>query len=973
MASRDRQPAGKGLVNQFTSPRRRRANKPDTYKAVNPGKATRVAALRRELDRLHAIGRQSEPGSVEDAERDWMDVDDVEDTSAPSAVVEPQTPEDELNVDDPSTAFPIKQHRRTVPNDEGRRLYAQWHLLLPQLVNPLLAYSKAAAGQPVPSFKPLPRGGCNIPAYHETHEIEYCMCTSLPEVIISIGMFPTSPTQPRVAVSIPLLDFYYALFECSGDAVTAMAAAIQGEPVRHPFRRGLGYAIQWYDALRIKIERSVEAAVDAARAHVASFQAAPSGNTGAPASAEGEPMAVDPRTTSTSDSTEQPASAHTLPDDLINSKPRTECARILQKRCRACFAGSSWGSSFDSGGDVHVAVDANFSHRHLRNAGDSPWFLDADYFLSKEEVDAVGERIARVRKSQPKPKVPPKVPDEALDGCENGHEAADGSTKTNDTMFDDTGVAALVCRHDIPLFLVNIDTPGEQQKYAVSLVEHFVSLLPPVATVAVFYDIGCVVDRSLNLYDILPSAVTERLAWATSAMHAYGHEWACQLVYKPRLRKGLGLTDGEGVERLWSRLRKLIAVTRTSGRSRRLWLLDRQVHVIGEDLRDDLGDFISRRLRRGVTAQGDQAQEDLEECGVPVLELQKQWELQHAPAWLKKDINVVLTLQTEIDGLDKCLKCARLHLEEGDLSEASIAVLHTLESAHRKLLTRVDTLYASLNVEELYPDLVGIDFASVRTLLLARDLKINIRNRAIASFLEWDRLDQAVGGRNNPLGTKMHQKTRKSISKRKPALLTAIRKFNKYCKILRDMQQPEWGIPIPTDLSTNLAIIREDPLLLQDVWVTPTSPQDTPRWLEDASEKGSARRCLEERRRLGREADNLCRWFGSELCALEVALQHRLRLETVRLLGARWLTPLTSAFRFDWHRRNSVNAARHICGEAGTLQFSWITPLTSIYWNNELIQDAEELRDHPEDDAVMHGLHPDDISDQQLLMDLMDD
>lgn len=102
-------------------------------------------------------------------------------------------------------------------------------------------------------------------------------------------------------------------------------------------------------------------------------------------------------------------------------------------------------------------------------------------------------------------------------------------------------------------------------------------------------------------------------------------------------------------------------------------------------------------------------------------------------------------------------------------------------------------------------------------------------------------------------------------------------------------------------------------------------------------------------------------------------LQHRLRLETVRLLGARWLTPLTSAFRFDWHRRNSVNAARHICGEAGTLQFSWITPLTSIYWNNELIQDAEELRDHPEDDAVMHGLHPDDISDQQLLMDLMDD
>lgn len=47
-------------------------------------------------------------------------------------------------------------------------------------------------------------------------------------------------------------------------------------------------------------------------------------------------------------------------------------------------------------------------------------------------------------------------------------------------------------------------------------------------------------------------------------MHAYVHQWACQLIYNPRIRTGLGLTDGEGVERLWSRLRKLIGITRTS-------------------------------------------------------------------------------------------------------------------------------------------------------------------------------------------------------------------------------------------------------------------------------------------------------------------------------------------------------------------------------------------------------------------------
>jgi len=43
-------------------------------------------------------------------------------------------------------------------------------------------------------------------------------------------------------------------------------------------------------------------------------------------------------------------------------------------------------------------------------------------------------------------------------------------------------------------------------------------------------------------------------------MHAYGHEWACQLVYNPRLVPGLGLSDGEGTERLWSCLIKLIGI-----------------------------------------------------------------------------------------------------------------------------------------------------------------------------------------------------------------------------------------------------------------------------------------------------------------------------------------------------------------------------------------------------------------------------
>ena len=63
--------------------------------------------------------------------------------------------------------------------------------------------------------------------------------------------------------------------------------------------------------------------------------------------------------------------------------------------------------------------------------------------------------------------------------------------------FDDGGQMALVCYHDIPLFLADIDMPGEQQKYSVALIEHLFSLMPSYATIVSLYDISCILDHSL--------------------------------------------------------------------------------------------------------------------------------------------------------------------------------------------------------------------------------------------------------------------------------------------------------------------------------------------------------------------------------------------------------------------------------------------------------------------------------------------
>ena len=61
----------------------------------------------------------------------------------------------------------------------------------------------------------------------DTVEILSCACEPLPNTLVKAGLFPTSPSQPRMAVSIDLLDFYFALFERSADAVTALAGALK--------------------------------------------------------------------------------------------------------------------------------------------------------------------------------------------------------------------------------------------------------------------------------------------------------------------------------------------------------------------------------------------------------------------------------------------------------------------------------------------------------------------------------------------------------------------------------------------------------------------------------------------------------------------------------------------------------------------------------------------------------------------------
>jgi len=220
--------------------------------------------------------------------------------------------------------------------------------------------------------------------------------------------------------------------------------------------------------------------------------------------------------------------------------------------------------------------------------------------------------------------------------------------------------------------------------------------------------------------------------------------------------------------------------------------------------------------------------------------------------------------------------------------------IHYLQNSQEEIQDKVEALYASLNVHKAFPELDGINFEFIWMLLMACDLKINIRKCAIGTFFEFEKLDQAAAGRNNPLGkfllcsfnflaqfrdagTKIHQETRKAIADRAPALMTAIKKFNRYCELLAELHDDEWGIPLPEPLPLKLDALRSGSLLMEDVWIS-RSPGTIPAWLENPNIQAGIRampqldHCVEERWRLSVEVDNLCRWFGHELRATEIAI-----------------------------------------------------------------------------------------------------
>lgn len=150
-----------------------------------------------------------------------------------------------------------------------------------------------------------------------------------------------------------------------------------------------------------------------------------------------------------------------------------------------------------------MCLDANFSQKRRKCAESDPPldYIDGT-FVANADVDAMENEVNERRKGRAKRRTKgtsARVADDILDECEQSFIAAQESvTKASKNYYADTGLMALLCRHDRVLWVVNMTTPGERQYYALALLRRLAQDIPPEWRLGVLYDIACQLSRSME-------------------------------------------------------------------------------------------------------------------------------------------------------------------------------------------------------------------------------------------------------------------------------------------------------------------------------------------------------------------------------------------------------------------------------------------------------------------------------------------
>ncbi|KAK7454576.1 hypothetical protein VKT23_011328 [Stygiomarasmius scandens] len=788
----------------------------------------------------------------------------------------------------------------------------------------------------------------------ERVEVWYCgtCCPTAPQLIRS-GLFPCAPFVPSLAVKIHMLDFLARLFLRISPNVTTWCGALsdylrqQGYWLngQDPLRRRFGNCLLWFnslqDAIRIRLRSDLERIrTDLLELPIdAHFR----GAHGLPAAGV-RGVTMSSETSTITDSTQQKrkhckksprvgtvnAHDHQNPDNRSPARAST----YLRSRCPLCFGGTTPANAAEqeqAGPHVLVTLDACFTHKHNKQSYRDPPHLHPDtMYLPEDDIKKWEALVNEARPSKPskRPKQQAteplqeddhyehgmRVPKSALDGCLGSFTAAQETiTSASGEKFDKTADAGMFCQHDVALFMVAINSPGERQHYMLALIAELFKHILDNWNVGILYDIGCQTERSCRKWGFLKEYL-RRIIWGVSVFHAYGHNWPCQLIYHPRKRRWFGLCDGEGCERCWSCLRHLVAYTRVVGYYLHLYTIDTQLHHHNEQNLWGAAKWLQWKTRQ-CASRRIVAQEELDESQQDLTFLRAQWEdqvkVQTQPLprqrrnAAKTTVQEALRLNEALDVLEQKI----VDLESVIISKTAeryqtIAAYDDLSKARqtrddvRLKLTQKERSLGTSDRNDLR-NLMNDPYITKRLNALA--LKMHVRQKLEARKFALSRLERCF--RKQRSEQKLHDHTRDSVQRRDPSILALASKYNNLCDDIEDLihhgKAPKNVVtPKKIDKST-LFNLDTDEDLWQDIGLTDNGDRPPPPWMVDDNVRKGIRamleldRCVEEAARLQIQRQSLQEWFAEEwglvIKALEAetddaGLRHQLELQKQYLL-----------------------------------------------------------------------------------------
>ncbi|KAJ7820153.1 hypothetical protein B0H14DRAFT_2834347 [Mycena olivaceomarginata] len=705
-------------------------------------------------------------------------------------------------------------------------------------------------------------------------EIHICECAPAAVQLLRAGLFPSAPWRPSLAVDLRVLEFARNLFGRISPNNTAWTATMESFLRDLGFtldregalRRLFGSALEWYTHLRNQVNHDFDAHLERARLSYLEGQT-DSTSTSTPQMRD---TSTSPPTTPTSPSTPStpraqsasptPASRRAgkkrarestpkVENPFKEPPPRTRPSEYLRRRCPACFGGTS---DIPLRMDFNCCLDACFTQK--RNAGPTtdPVKLHPDtHFLPEHLGSKMEEYVDSVRDAKPGGNAKKqrratveeiddeaddhyehadlKLPRSILNTCEASFKAADETRqKASSQFYSDTGLMALLCRHDRILWLVNMHSAGEKQFNVWLLLETLMQHLPLDIVVGILYDIACQAERSVRKWGFLGRYI-DRLRFAVSVFHAFGHDWPCQVVYHPLKCEGFGFSNGEGCERFWHSISHLIAHLRISGYHHRLYTLDSQVKQGDEANLFKLAEWNQRRTLFSKKKR---------------VEAERQLKKSSHSKELKRRPNPPHVGRSKTRGE----KAVATVIELRNTTEAQKVELKDCEAA---LCAATDD---------------GDDDALVDAKMARDDAR-------------------AISRRQQASEHKLRSHTEAAVKRRQPKINNLVREYNKICDAIgveiREHRAPARTIPPERIDMRTLYALDVDDAIWQDVGLEDDEDRGVPPlWLSDDLVRSGIRAMLqieradEEDAMLRKEARGLRIWFIEEWEVLNLAMEN---------------------------------------------------------------------------------------------------